>query len=715
MGSATVGGAGGSRARLVTVRVLVVVGAMLAALGVVAGYFNRELFDAGSFAEHVDAIRRDDAVAEQLGQQAAAAIIANNPDLLALRPLVEDVAVRVAGGDLLGRPTRVAARAAYQALVEGDGSFALRIGDVATITGAALFRVSPDVGASLTPATEQISLTMFAVGDDPGSEALARIAGSVDTLAWALPVAAVACWAVALALSRARWSAAGAIGRSLLWAGAAVGFVLVVGGLVVRQVDRDTLDGAVAVATWGTLVRPLWWTAAGLGVVGAMVWFGCDSAAPARLTAKTTAAWAFARSARPAARVLRPVLAAAVGLMAVVDPGGLVELVVTLAGLGLVVYALTKVAEVAGPAQVRAGVPVPAAGGAGSGRRRAVRYGVVGGAAVLVAATVVVLARPGRGVDAVDVQPVPTEGCNGHVDLCDRPYDEVAYVASHNAMSVASLPGWFIPEQFDPIPVQLDQGVRALLIDVWPGVPAPGIVRTAPGSRTKAQAVAEEELGEEAVAAAVRLTEGVGGAPTGPEALYLCHGLCEIGATALDEVFDQLRAWLAAHPDEVVTLFVEDHTDADLIAADVEAAGLLPYVYTPVPGGPWPTLGEMVESGQRLVVMLERGRGGEAAPWLVNGFEITQDTPYTFPTVEDFSCAPNRGPADAPLFLLNHWLAGFGSLVSNAEVANQRDVLLTRAEQCQEERGQIPNFVAVNFVTLGDVFEVVDVLNGVAG
>jgi hypothetical protein len=122
----------------------------------------------------------------------------------------------------------------------------------------------------------------------------------------------------------------------------------------------------------------------------------------------------------------------------------------------------------------------------------------------------------------------------------------------------------------------------------------------------------------------------------------------------------------------------------------------------------------MIESGRRLVVMVETGRGGDAAPWLVNRFDLTQETPYTFPTVDDFTCAPNRGPSDAPLFQLNHWLSGFSSLVTNAELVNQREVLLTRAQQCEQERGQLPNFVAVNYVALGDVYEVVDVLNGVA-
>lgn len=157
----------------------------------------------------------------------------------------------------------------------------------------------------------------------------------------------------------------------------------------------------------------------------------------------------------------------------------------------------------------------------------------------------------------------------------------------------------------------------------------------------------------------------------------------------------------------------EDHVDSASIAADVEASGLLPYIHAPVAGAPWPTLGAMIGSGQRLVVMVEEGDGGPDAPWLVNGFQFTEDTPSTFPTVESFSCASNRGPADAPLLLLNHWLSGFSSLVTNAQRVNTAEVLLTRAEQCRDERSQIPNFVAVNFVAVGDVGVVVDMLNGV--
>jgi hypothetical protein len=379
---------------------------------------------------------------------------------------------------------------------------------------------------------------------------------------------------------------------------------------------------------------------------------------------------------------------------------------------------MVQVATVAAPAREAATASAAPGGTSGGDRprpRRSRAVAIAGGvvAAALTVGGIVALARPGRDVDAVEAGAGTGEVCNGHAELCARRFDEVAYVGSHNAMAVAREPGWFLAEQIDPIPVQLDQGVRALLVDVWSGEPAGTVVRTSPESRAEALAVAEAELGPEVVAAARRIGDAVAGVPAGPAARYLCHGACETGSTPFLDVLTQLRAWLATNPDEVVTLFIEDHVPADLIAADVVAAGLLPYVHEQPAGAPWPSLGDMIRSGGRLVVMVEEGAGGPDAPWLLNGFEHTQETPYTFPTVESFDCAPNRGPADAPLFLLNHWLSGFSALVTNAQLVNVRDVLLTRAEQCRAERGQIPNFVAVNFVTIGDVFAVVDALNGV--
>jgi len=214
------------------------------------------------------------------------------------------------------------------------------------------------------------------------------------------------------------------------------------------------------------------------------------------------------------------------------------------------------------------------------------------------------------------------------------------------------------------------------------------------------------------VDSALRVAEAITGPPTGPPALYLCHGLCELGATPFASTLDALRVWLDAHPDDVVTVIVENHVPAEQVGDAVVAAGLEPYLHTP--GDDWPTLKEMTSSGQRLVVMTEEGSGGTAYPWLVNAFTHVQDTPYTFPSVDDFSCAPNRGPADAPLLLVNHWLSGFANLVSAARTVNAEDVLEPRLEQCARERETPVTFVGVNYYDLGDVSAVVDALNGVS-
>ncbi|MGB9375216.1 MAG: hypothetical protein WCA82_13790, partial [Jiangellales bacterium] len=340
---------------------------------------------------------------------------------------------------------------------------------------------------------------------------------------------------------------------------------------------------------------------------------------------------------------------------------------------------------------------------------------------LLVAGVAVVLgAGAFWAVRSVDTDPAPAaavtvgtgEVCNGHASLCERRYDEVSYVTTHNAMSAADEPGWFLAEQPHGLIRQLESGARAAMIDVWAARPAEGGVSSLSVNLDEGRAQLEEAFGAAVIDSSRRVVEAVVGEPTGPKALYMCHGLCEIGATELAPTLGSLRAWLDTNRDEVVSLIVENHVPAAEIGQAVVDAGLEPYLHTVV-DGEWPTLAQMITSGQRLVVMTEEGSGGDDYPWLRNAFELTQDTPYTFPTPDDFSCEPNRGPADAPLFLVNHWLSGFGNLVTAAQTVNVADVLGARVEQCQDERNRLVNFVGVNFYDIGDVAAVVDDLNGV--
>ncbi len=157
---------------------------------------------------------------------------------------------------------------------------------------------------------------------------------------------------------------------------------------------------------------------------------------------------------------------------------------------------------------------------------------------------------------------------------------------------------------------------------------------------------------------------------------------------------------------------MQDEVSPADTAGVFEAAGLRPYVYTPADDGTWPTLGEMIDAGTRLVVLMENRGGGDLVPWLIPGFDVVQDTPYLFESPDDFSCDPNRGPADAPLFLVNHWINDWRRVPQNSALVNARPVLLPRLEECEDERGQLPNFVAVDYYDRGDLLGVVDELNG---
>ena len=176
----------------------------------------------------------------------------------------------------------------------------------------------------------------------------------------------------------------------------------------------------------------------------------------------------------------------------------------------------------------------------------------------------------------------------------------------------------------------------------------------------------------------------------------------------------RVQAWLVAHPREVVTFFIEDRVSPADTATVFRQAGLMPYVYEPRADGSWPTLGQMIDSGHRVVVLMENHDGGTTYPWLMPGFHWVQDTPFGSTTAADLSCAHNRGSTSSPILLINYWLTNdYRSLVTDARAINSYDVLSPFVAGCRQERGMLPNYIAVNFYNEGDLFRVVDELNGV--
>ena len=304
-----------------------------------------------------------------------------------------------------------------------------------------------------------------------------------------------------------------------------------------------------------------------------------------------------------------------------------------------------------------------------------------------------VFSRP-RGASAA---PLPAMVCNGHWQLCGRRFNEVVLPATHNSMA-ASEAGYARPSQQHTIRRQLDDGVRMLLIDSHHWETRADLARVEAKFSPEQKARFEESLREPAQP---------------PGGIYLCHVFCGAGATPLGEAMAAVREFLANHPNDVMGLFLEDYVTGNETAAVFDAAGLTSYIYEHPYGTPWPLLRDMIAANKRLVVFSEHGGG--APSWYENGWMNVQDTRYDVTSASDFTCGLNRGTAADPLFLLNHWIAKGTPSAEDAALVNSYDFLLTRARRCEAERGLLPNFIAVNFYDRGDLFRVVDTLNGIPG
>lgn len=302
--------------------------------------------------------------------------------------------------------------------------------------------------------------------------------------------------------------------------------------------------------------------------------------------------------------------------------------------------------------------------------------------------------------------------CNGSVELCDRPFDRVAFATAHNAMSAGGYPGYLFPMQERPISEQLQAGIRGLMLDVYYGVPGRRVFTDFSRSPSKLLEKGREQFGPRFEAAADRVRDKISRPDDAQPELFLCHGFCELGAVPLADGLAEIKGFLEGDPGAVLALIFEDYAEPADMAAAIEASGLAEHVYEGSVEG-WPTLGEMARTDQRVLVMAENRIDGAPA-WYHAAYELMQETGYSFASPAEMArdCAPNRGEAGNPLFLINNWInTDPAARPSNARVVNKRRFLLDRAERCERERDALVNFLAIDFYGEGDVVGAVEALN----
>ncbi|KAJ6795459.1 PI-PLC X domain-containing protein [Iris pallida] len=152
------------------------------------------------------------------------------------------------------------------------------------------------------------------------------------------------------------------------------------------------------------------------------------------------------------------------------------------------------------------------------------------------------------------------------------PFNKYAYLTTHNSYAIegepshTGLPRITFTNQEDTVTQQLNNGVRALMLDTY-------------------------DFDDD---------------------VWLCHssgGQC-LDVTAFEPAIDtlnEIEAFLSANPSEIVTLILEDYVEAPNGLTNVfNASGLLKYWFPlssmPENGEDWPLVSDMVANNQRLLV-----------------------------------------------------------------------------------------------------------------
>jgi hypothetical protein len=435
-------------------RLLVAVAALAATLALVAGYARHAVVDSGQLANRATAALEDEAVRALIATRVADEVLRQEPDLIAVRPLLESVTASVAGSAAFTGVFRSAVRDAHRALIDRDeDTLTLTLRDIGVVLAGAVQAVRPELADELRRAGDVRLLTS---GTGPGGADLIRAAERVRVLAWLLLALAVVCAGGALALSRDRHATTVALGCAAAVAGLVLVLLLALGrSAAIGSVDGTQARDAVA-GVWDAFLgglRGAAWVLAGSGAVVAAAAACLLRPIDVEAIVRGAARVVVAEPSRPGLRIARAGALAATGLALLLAPGAVLAFALGLAGVLLIAAGTSELLRMVHRARPARGRP-PA---------RTQRGRVLAAAAVATALVgMAVGAFAGSG--AATVSAPPAGPCNGHAELCGRPLTEVALAATHNSMAAPS-PGWYAAVMDGPIAQQLSDGVRGLLVD----------------------------------------------------------------------------------------------------------------------------------------------------------------------------------------------------------------------------------------------------------
>ena len=250
--------------------------------------------------------------------------------------------------------------------------------------------------------------------------------------------------------------------------------------------------------------------------------------------------------------------------------------------------------------------------------------------------------------------PVNTIPCNGWPEFCERSYSNVTYIAAHNA--AFSVPNNAASNQAYDIETQLNDGIRMI-------------------------------QGQ---------THWVN------ETILQCHSSCELlNVGPWQASLEVIANWIERHPYDVVTILVgnSNMVPVERYIPAIEASGIKQYLYEPayIPQhrDQWPTLGEMILSGKRVVLFMDYMANQPKVPYILNEFTHMFETPFS-PTDPEFPCTAERPPdlnetkaREQFMYMANHNLNTAIDISAITGGGGDNSLLIPNTAQINQTNGQL--------------------------
>lgn len=294
-----------------------------------------------------------------------------------------------------------------------------------------------------------------------------------------------------------------------------------------------------------------------------------------------------------------------------------------------------------------------------------------------------------------------TTACNNSPDLCSKSYSAITHLGAHDSPFVRDASTGYSTSgnQYYNSTVQLDAGVRLLSAQV------------------------HQNNGD----------------------WHLCHSSCDLlDAGLLSDWLKDIKQWIDANPNEVVTILLVNSDEASTAELDAEftEAEITSLAYKPAsattPPTYWPTLQELINAQTRLLVfiasLVDIASTTTEQSYLMDEFTFMFENPFENTSPSGFTCSPDRptavkGNAQAAISsnrmpLMNHFLYTEGALdiqmpnVDNITITNSPNTttvgqLGTSLNTCSQQYGRAPTFVLVDFFDEGPSIKAVDAINGI--